>query len=204
MICDLSVASDSTQQRSVWRWTTSTSGESSTETWSLTTCCWTLRDTSNSQTTACARCGFLVNKWTNGAALWIKASCRTPEVLVYLFHINNLFCFCRRVWDQAIQQALSVVPLITSLLKYSEERIMVRITRGRHLLETLSDDCPWKVTVELWWDLWNDAFSYNGGYWNWAGNLCVLCEMLQGKTRWKQIKQMWRHLGGKTNPEKSC
>lgn len=63
---------DSTQQRSVWHWTTSTNEESSTEIWNSTMSCSTLRDTSNSPTTACARCGFTLRGSESNAAFGLE------------------------------------------------------------------------------------------------------------------------------------
>lgn len=63
-----------TQQRSVWHWTTFTSGESSTEIWSWITCCWTLRDTLNLQTMACARCGLPFTGCSHDTVMHTKKS----------------------------------------------------------------------------------------------------------------------------------
>lgn len=137
--------SDSTQQRSVLRSTTSMSGGSSTETWNWTTCCWTRRDTSNLQTTACARFG---SQFTGVYCVIVKhfgwkhlQSCRSVSLqpAETISHGWWSLCFCRRAWDRAIRRALSAVPPITSPLKYSEERITVRVTAHKHLPEMLSD-----------------------------------------------------------------
>lgn len=51
-------------------------------------------------------------------------------------HFIDHFGFCRRDWDPAIQQALSVVLPITLPLKYSEEKIMVRFTTHKLLVQS--------------------------------------------------------------------
>lgn len=82
-------------------------------------CCWTLRDTSNLQTMACARCGLELTVYER--LIPHRCQCYRKADLRLFWSLG----FCRRAWDQAIQQALSAVPPITSLLRYSEERIMV-------------------------------------------------------------------------------
>lgn len=119
------------------------SGESSTEIWSWTMCCWTLRDTSNLQTMACARCGLQFAVYER-LMLWctLDKSCyRAAWVSVYSC-LRQSFYFCRRAWDQETQRALSAVPPITSPPKYCEERTTVRLATHKHLPEmrySLSD-----------------------------------------------------------------
>lgn len=66
-----------------------------------------------------------------------------PKLMTVLQYIQSdsstdaLECFCRRASDPVIQRAHSVAPPITSPLRFSEERIMVRVLTHQLFIEKL-------------------------------------------------------------------